>query len=804
MIWRLLSYDGEYDDEPLDEMYEALLNSGTPFQKIRNFLEQQLLARDIPEYYGALVGLFWYRIYTTNIDDLVQRIYLIANSRLDILAYPKDEAAERDQSLAELQLIHLNGRLPCSPNELTFSPRQYARAGVRPQPLYDQFVRDFATHPVIFLGTRLNEPLFWQALEARQERGTDISEYRPKSFLVAPKISPAKRDQLARLNVVPVEADTRDFLLWLENLRRELPSRLEVLQRSAPDFAAVLELAGTEKAKERDLRDFGAAFGIVPTETRSTAYRSVYLLGAAPRWEDLFQNLDAPRQMTPDVRNFVETELVRETPQLRVAAILGSAGSGKSTILRRVGLQLAQAGRSVYVTNSESLPSPDIIRRVLDALADRAVLLFDNAEIALGVLPDIISEIESCERPPIVLIASRTNDFDRLWGRFHRATDIVEFHVPHLNRAEIEAIIRILDEQHLLGELRGMKDTERLKVFEEKAKKQILVAMREATTSRGFDLIIKDEFEKLVPDESRLLYLCAALATDAGYRLTREEFVACSTAPPAEALHLLNRNLRDIVVSSGTNDNLLLLRHRLLAEVAIGQIAPRPLLREAYIRLLSALAPEIRGSHWRTRSSGLAHALWNHKTIYGRFRNDIDEARGIFSSLSQWFGNESHFWLQFGNLELEGRRGDLRLAENYLRQAESLDPKDPYIQNALGHLLIRKGVEAHTLDEGRTLRAEGTEVLKSRIDASGLSDAYPIHILCAQRYEWARVWLYDDDAAAREEFEWMRELLDRARRKHPRHQRLRKLGETIERAYLELAIPAASRPEPPVLPDDEA
>jgi hypothetical protein len=430
-------------------------------------------------------------------------------------------------------------------------------------------------------------------------------------------------------------------------------------------------------------------------------------------------------------------------------------------------------------------------------------LLFDNAEVALGVLPDIIKELEHSERPPVILIASRTNDFDRLWGRFAEAGEIIEFSVPHLNRAEIEAIIAVLEKENVLGELRGLRQSDRIRIFEEKAQKQILVAMREATTSRGFDLIIRDEFEKLVPDESKLLYLCVALATDAGYRLTREECVACATVRPAEALHLLNRNLRDVVVATGTNNNLLLLRHRLLAELAVEQIAPRPLLREAYIRLLGALAPEIRGSHWRTRAAGLAHALWNHKTVYSRFRNDIDEARSIFSALAGWFGNESHFWLQFGNLELEGRNGDLRLAENYLRQAESLDPNDPYIQNALGHLLIRKGVEAQSFDEAKALRAEGSELLKKRIEATGFDDVYAIHILCAQRYRWARVWFWDNDDSARQEYEWMRNLLDRALMRNPRHQRLRRLRETVERAYLELSIPAESRPQPPKLPDDD-
>jgi hypothetical protein len=558
----------------------------------------------------------------------------------------------------------------------------------------------------------------------------------------------------------------------------------------------------TERVKEKDIVAFGGAFGAVPLTKRSSSYRSVYLLGAAPRWEDLFLELDAPRFVSVDVRGYAEQSLAVKDARVRVGAILGSAGSGKSTILRRVGLQLRQAGHTVYATNSESLPSPDVVRRVLDALSERAVLLFDNAEVALPLLPDLFRALEGCDHPPVLLVASRTNDFDRLWTRMSEVADLQEFHVPHLHRDEIESLVRILETQGLLGDLRGLTHAGRIAVFEQKAQKQILVAMREATTSKGFDLIIKDEFERITPDEAQTLYVCVALATDAGYRITREEFVACASVEPAEALYLLNRNLRDIVVPTGATDSMLLLRHRLLAELSVSRIAPRPTLREAYIRLLTALAPEVGGTGWRGRVTGLAHALMNHKTVYGRFRNDLEQARSIFSAVKAWYGREPHFWLQFGNLELEGRGGDLTIAENYLRQAESLGPDDDYIQNALGHLLLRKALSAPSLEEAQALLEQGNALLEPRINASACADAYAVHIYCTQRYKYARQWLAGDDPNRRREFHALLALVTRASEKHPKHQRLTALRSVIQKAYLQMGIPVATRPATPDLPGD--
>src|SRR3989338_2697422 len=231
LIWSFLGYDGDYDSTPLTEMYEALLASGKAYPEIRIFLENHLLSSEIPNEYSTVTLPYWYRIYTTNIDDVVAQVYKNAKgTRLDILSFPDDDIFERDQSLERIQLLHLNGRLPCPPNKVTFSTRQYARGAIEDLPLYEQFVRDYSTLPVIFIGTQLTEPLLWQNIEARQKRLADVPEHRPKSFLIAPKISQPKRAQLEQYNIVPVEATGFEFCEWLTNVGPTLPNRLDVIK----------------------------------------------------------------------------------------------------------------------------------------------------------------------------------------------------------------------------------------------------------------------------------------------------------------------------------------------------------------------------------------------------------------------------------------------------------------------------------------------------------------------------------------------------------------------------------------------
>lgn len=782
-LWELLGYSGAYDGTPLSDMYEAALQSGVPFTRLQHFLETNFLTREIPANFDLLSKFFWYRIYTTNIDDLLKRVYDRTDGpRLQILAYPDDEVRERDQGLERIQAIYLHGALPCRPDQITFSVRQYAKRAIEISPLYQQFVGDYATSPTVFIGTELNEPLFWQHLEARERRLADIPEQRPKSFLISPHISPPKRAQLRAYNVIPIEAFAGDFLNWLNMILPEMPPQIEVLRRTLPSVVALLEAApSTAASAARDLKDFGQAFHLVPGRMDVRGDRSFFLLGATPRWEDIFRGLDAPRDLTD--RLFSHTERVANgDDSRRVMALLGTAGSGKSTILRRLAVRLAQSNVATFMTNSEEFPAPSVIAAAIRALNRPTVLLFDNAEIALGAMAGIVEATEQLPYPPILIIASRTNEFDRRSARLEKVADIADFAVQDLTRGEIVAVIRVLDEQGLLGELRGMSSRERIAAFEERARRQILVAMREATSGQGFDDIIRDEFETLPNIEAKMLYLCVALATDTGHRITLPQFVRCANVPPAEALVLLDRSLKGIVIRTGTRRDLLLLRHRLIAEFILNVGASRTLVADAYVRLLSTIAGEIRGGK-HSRTFGLYRELVNHETVYERFSSSLDDARAVYDSISAPLSSDAHFWLQYGLLELEF--GNLQLAENYLRQAESLYPNSYLIQNALGHLFLRKAIEASSLPLALEYRREGTDILQQRME---LDDSpYPYHIYCLQRQKFAHRWITRrKDLKA--ELEHLRTVLQKARSLYGRNRKLRNLQTDVDREYYSLAL----------------
>lgn len=177
----------------------------------------------------------WARCYTLNIDDLAaatgRRFTLPRNVR-PVSATSGAEEAGFALGPDVLEVIHLNGTIEDVPSDVTFSVSQYAERLARPDPFYLRLVGDLLSHPVVFVGTRLDETPLWQHLELRQPRGARaLRELRPRSFLVTPVIDRARLSLLADFNVQWIPLTAEEFAHeFLEPLREVQQVGLEFLK----------------------------------------------------------------------------------------------------------------------------------------------------------------------------------------------------------------------------------------------------------------------------------------------------------------------------------------------------------------------------------------------------------------------------------------------------------------------------------------------------------------------------------------------------------------------------------------------
>lgn len=784
-IWNFLGYEGEYDKTSLPILYQAFISAGRKREAKTEFLNQNLLSGEIPESYNSMTIPHWYKVYTINIDDVVQKVYSRNGKRLRELIFPKDEFKERDQSLDETHIVHLHGKLPCIPENVVFSTKQYARAGLKDQPLYSQFVYDYATRPTIFVGTDLNEPLFERYIESREGR-EGFGELRPRSFIITPTISPVKAQVLKNdYNVHHIAGTTSDFLNWLSSIAEKLPNKDEILRHTFPNLLQILEYANMSEVSKRALNDFAETFKRVPTEYNIKNNRSGFLLGTNPTWNDIFNNLDIPRTISNGLYNQIVDFCTKEheNPKQKIISLIGTAGSGKSTIAKRVGLNLSRNGITVFITDSDFLPRISNIVDVLFAIKERVVLIFDNATNVLPQIQNIVHSFAVLENPPVILLSIRSNQKDRL--NFYLDPEIIDstiYKIPNLDDEEITSLISKLDQHNLLSKLKGMSDQQRFREFKYRAKKQILVAMKEATNGKSFDEIIQSEFDEIQPYEAKVLCLCTSLITELGFTNTKQDFIGFSEVNHIETLNYLQTVLDGTIVWIGETDKFMI-RHRILADYMIKHCSSLDMLKTAYIRVLSVLAPELVHSQGFSKKFNLYKSLINHQTLFFRFKKDIEMAREVYDSLTPYFDDDAHFWLQYGSLELEGRGGNLILAENYLNQAESLAPNYRYIQNAKCNLYYKVATAQDDYSHALDYKQSADNLSAELMNQDGGSDPHISHIHCRGNYYFIMKWIKDHEEKVKC-LDELRKTINRAVSKYPRDRKLDQAAQAINRAYI--------------------
>lgn len=202
-----------YDEEPLDEVYSAVR------VKLQSRLDQHLedIFRDaIPSSeYSDLASFAWRRIYTLNIDDALETALRLTRVQKLHIHLSANAVADQDNFFERLDLIKLNGTIDRLNEGIIFSSSDYAKATTRSLPWYEQCGSDFVRSPVLFIGTKLNEPL----LKFHIERYKSVTGKAPgRSYVITPTASDFQKASLSEYNIEHIPGTLGDFTKWLRKL----------------------------------------------------------------------------------------------------------------------------------------------------------------------------------------------------------------------------------------------------------------------------------------------------------------------------------------------------------------------------------------------------------------------------------------------------------------------------------------------------------------------------------------------------------------------------------------------------------
>jgi len=706
-------------------------------------------------------------MYTLNIDDLdiaAERTFTLPRKIRSISAL--NEGLPPDSG--DLQSIHLNGRVGDYP-AVTFSLRQYGERSARHDPWYFHLVSDLSSHPIIFVGTVLDEPLLWQHIELRRSREPRTRELRPGSYLVTTNISAARKAILEDFNIQLIEMRheefAEEFLKKMETQRLQGLVTLSGRQGASPS-SKVLKRVADARNEKSDL----------PGE---------FLLGREPNWGDIVEGTAVKREFESDLKASIES-----MPQ-QLALVTGTAGAGKSTTVMRLALAYQSDGKEVVWMN----PETDVtLRQIRDAvrLAKADYLVIDDADVFGSITGSFLRDIANDNKALKVIAGMRSTKFERL----HIEEELADcgrliYSIPHLGDSDIDLLLDALAKAKRLGALRGLSRAQQVAAFERQAGRQLLVAMIQATSNERFEEKIDSECRELGP-ELGLIYSIVAIASSLRFHLTRDEIMSAMGDTSNTSLNKIQSLLRQRVLLESVA-NQIFVRHRVVADRAVDYYKREGQLRDPIRGLLFAIATRVHAEHSKnSRETKLLTHLMNHDFMI-TLTHDRDTPRLAYADIEDVLGWSYHYYLQRGSYEVEV--GDINLAKNFLDQARAMAPQDYMVQTEWAYMTLKRAaMNAASIGAG-DLADEAFRELEDAIEHRGRNDHYPYHVLGSQGLSWVRRAPMGKDEKARL-LTRLRQVVGEGLKYHPKQKELQQLARDLQREHLLLATGSSEQTPP--------
>lgn len=331
-------------------------------KEYHDYLVSRFTVNYVDPLYYNITKLNVKSIYTTNIDDLIIKIYKNQNNRFLNSQY--EEGPSTDSRA--INYLALHGSVVSYPHRFVFDINTLATIYNDVPRIWNCLAREIEMRPTVFVGYGFGDSSVIQAITSQQR----FQNLRKEIWVVLRKEDQQYADLYQSMGFKIIKADLVDFLTYLGDLDGQV--------------------LGTEIEDERTklLKEYMIPHTI--QELSSQRSISEFYGGSAPRWSDILSNLLYKTHYYSVILNNIYDKKKKNV------VIIGAPVTGKTTLMMQAAKDVHDIGLKMYFT-SISEQRAEYIAKLIDK--DRAVLFIDN-------LYDSIDAISILDKPNIKLVCT--------------------------------------------------------------------------------------------------------------------------------------------------------------------------------------------------------------------------------------------------------------------------------------------------------------------------------------------------------------------------------------------------------------
>ncbi len=678
------------------------------FEEIANLFS----SFDPSEAHVKLADFRWRGLATTNYDTMIEQGYSANSSRKQTClpfvknTEPYDDRLKREANPLPLFKLHgcINHRLdPDVP--LVLSNEHYHRYRDNREHLFDRLRQWAQSSPVVFVGYQLADPHI-RALVY------DIDpKNRPQWYIVSPGADEHVIKLWAARGVDVIQGTFEQFVDALDDqvphLFRSLSLPADLADAPYRRFFRTDDV-GSDKLRASLKADLlyihsGVSFEEVPPDK--------FYSGHDHGWCGIVRNFDFRRKVGENLLYSALDD--NDTRQQRFFVLHGSAGSGKTIALRRAAYDAAVALEELVLwLRPTGHPRAEVFEELFGLTGKHAVLFVDQVSNHGDAIASLLRTLKR-KKVPITIVAS---DREADWGNY--CSELEEEFSPELhflrrlNKREAEDLVDLLERHNCLGMLRTKSKSDRIAAFldEDRANRQLLVALHELTQGKPFEQIILEEYNRITPDAARQLYLdiatmhqfgvvarAGAISRVSGIRFT--DFEERFFGPLKDIVH--------VVSDPYTGDKGYETRHNRVSSILFGVACSGDEEKGAQLtRIINGLDVGF------SSDKRIVECICKGRNIAQEF-NDIDAARSVFDAALASLPDTAFLHQQAAMLEYLHRKGSLERAQDLAEQARTLDENNHIYIHTLAEVARRRANAATSKVASEKLRAQSRSYLNS-------------------------------------------------------------------------------------------
>ncbi len=715
---------GKLKNRSLSQVAEYAISESTILE-VQEFIRQSFESLKTTSAHRLLPEFRWWGLATTNYDRLIEDAFSSAQDPAQHLVPFIENGDSIDQYLRNPEnviLLKLHGCItrtanPQCPLILTIDEYIDHRSGR--SRLFEQLMDWGYEHVFVFVGHSLQDSDIRLLIKDLTTNATA----RARFFCVAPDADPIEQRSLEAHRITAIPATFSEFMSALDAAIPS-PFRKLVVEPPSSDLPVAGRFRDKTSSPSKALMqfltldaDYVNTLSVGETVTPKDFYK-----GFNPGFSAIEQQLDVRRKLGDQILSdiFLAGE-AEHADRAELVLVKAHAGAGKSVLLRRLAWDAAHDYDLMCLfVRPSGIVSSVAIQELIELCQQRIYLFVDDAADRVRELEALFKNIGPSGKLLTVVTVERINE----WNVSCQSLDPIvtdAYELRYLTSPEIEGLLALLHAHRAEGDLRGRSDAEKKAAFEERAGRQLLVALHEVTLGLRFRDIIQNEFDNIWPLEAKQIYLTICVLNRLNVAVRAGIISRIHGVPFEDFKKRMFSPLEHIVQSeydNSTRDFVYRARHPQIAQMVFDTVLAKQEDRfDSYMRCLGALNIDYTTDRIAFRQMTRARAVME-------LFPDRPTALEIYKKAEERAGNRDGSLIhQIALYELNSPNGDLERSATLLSLAAELRAHDPSIKHSLAELHLRLSEVARTDLEKDKHRREAT-ILCRDYNTRSSADAY--------------------------------------------------------------------------------